>query len=556
MVLEPAAAAIATPDLSRGELAIGRANCSATAFVGRTLRGPLNRPTHVASFAEFQQVFGGLWQPSPLSYAIEQFFDNGGRDAIIVRVMNGGAPPTIDMPCGDEFLTLRALSCGSREFLRASVDYDNINDAEDDRFNLVVQRLRTPGTERIETQESFRAVSISPTATRYVGTVLRDSQLVSLEGTAPRLRPEKTLRSGVTHPIGYIASNPDGDDGGELSDYDVIGSVDQHSGIFALDRFEDIGFLYIPPLARDTEIGASTLLIAGRFCRERRVILIVDPPIAWQSTDDAVRGLRDMNFSSDHAVMFFPRVCATDRLRARTEQFANGGAVAGMLARADEHYPVYALHEPVPELFLRAGTRPTISLSERDRWRLANQGINPLTSIRSANPVRLVPRTLAGGANASAEWAYLYPRRFACMVVNSIERSTRGCAGQYIDRYAWKHVARAVTEFFDDLLLDGAFHGYPAEEAFFVACDERVNSDYDLTTGTLNVLVGFAGGRRGEYHSYLITHSAHATRVRSVAVNQLELQLSAEGVLPIKEHASNAATGIFERYRPLVADEA
>ena len=38
-----------------------------TAFVGRTLKGPLNRAVPVGSFAEFQQIFGGLWQPSTLS---------------------------------------------------------------------------------------------------------------------------------------------------------------------------------------------------------------------------------------------------------------------------------------------------------------------------------------------------------------------------------------------------------------------------------------------------------------------------------------------------------
>ena len=49
---------------------IARRPTSVTAFVGRTLRGPVNRPVAVRSFAEFQHAFGGLWQPSTLSYAI------------------------------------------------------------------------------------------------------------------------------------------------------------------------------------------------------------------------------------------------------------------------------------------------------------------------------------------------------------------------------------------------------------------------------------------------------------------------------------------------------
>ena len=68
---------------------IVRVSTAVTGFVGRALRGPLNRPVRVRSFAEYQQEFGGLWQPSMLSYAVEQFFENGGREAVVVRVVNG-----------------------------------------------------------------------------------------------------------------------------------------------------------------------------------------------------------------------------------------------------------------------------------------------------------------------------------------------------------------------------------------------------------------------------------------------------------------------------------
>ena len=59
------------------EQPIARASAHLTAFVGRTLRGPIDRPVPIQSFADFQQEFGGLWQPSPLSYAVEHFFEQG-----------------------------------------------------------------------------------------------------------------------------------------------------------------------------------------------------------------------------------------------------------------------------------------------------------------------------------------------------------------------------------------------------------------------------------------------------------------------------------------------
>ena len=74
---------------------IVRLPTATTGFVGRALRGPVNQPVRVRNCAEFHQVFGGLWQPGMLGYAVEQYFDNGGREAVIVRVVNGGAPATI-----------------------------------------------------------------------------------------------------------------------------------------------------------------------------------------------------------------------------------------------------------------------------------------------------------------------------------------------------------------------------------------------------------------------------------------------------------------------------
>jgi hypothetical protein len=100
-----------------------------TAFVGRTLKGPVNEPVCINSLAQYAQVFGGQWQSAPLSAAVEQYFEHGGELAVIVRVASGGQAPTIDLPAGEQTLVLVGICPGSREFLRASVDYDGIDPA-------------------------------------------------------------------------------------------------------------------------------------------------------------------------------------------------------------------------------------------------------------------------------------------------------------------------------------------------------------------------------------------------------------------------------------------
>src|SRR3954452_7980341 len=59
---------------------------SITAFIGPTLTGPVDSATTITGFADFQRIFGGLTRTSPLSFAVNSFFLNGGSQAIIVRV--------------------------------------------------------------------------------------------------------------------------------------------------------------------------------------------------------------------------------------------------------------------------------------------------------------------------------------------------------------------------------------------------------------------------------------------------------------------------------------
>jgi phage tail sheath protein FI len=63
---------------------------SITAFIGSARRGPTDVPGSVNSFIDFERLYGGLWAPSTLGYAVQQFFLNGGSQALIVRVAGDG----------------------------------------------------------------------------------------------------------------------------------------------------------------------------------------------------------------------------------------------------------------------------------------------------------------------------------------------------------------------------------------------------------------------------------------------------------------------------------
>jgi hypothetical protein len=491
--------------------AIARLGTARTAFVGRTLRGPVNRPVFITSFAEFQHVFGGLWQPSPLGYAVEHYFDNGGREALIVRVVNGARSATLTLSAGAATLRLRAVRPGTREFLRASVDYDNIPSEDTDGFNLTVQRVRVQGTAQVEDQEIFHKLSLVPTADGYMPRVIGDSELIQLAGELPAQRPDRTLDAASGLATGYVNSNSDGDDGGPLTDYDLIGTAADRTGLFALGNAEYFNFLCIPPLSREQDVGPSALLVGARYCKERRALLIVDPPSHWHTADDALLGMRNWNFSNENALMFFPRVLAHDKLRGHFESFAPCGAVAGMLARGDEATPVWAAAKS-EEGVLRPGYRPTCIVTEDRRMRLATLGVNIIQAVRSAARIGVAARTLAAGAAANADWQYLASRRLALFIVNSIERGTRWLTTAPPRIEVAELAAAQVRAFFESLYEAQTFGTRPMKDAFFVICDQR--SEFQL-------LIGFAGVRKPGMHTFRIVHSASGSNVIPVSLNRL-----------------------------------
>jgi len=507
---------------------IARLSTVRTAFVGRTLRGPVNRPTLIKNFAEFQHLFGGLWQPSTLGYAVEHFFDNGGREALIVRVVNGARSATLTLNAGGAKMTLRALSPGTREFLRASVDYDNISADDTVRFNLTVQRVRVPGGSHVEDQEIFPGLSIVPGDARHVPVVLARSEIIQLVGDVPARRPDRTVDAAGNRATGYVSSGADGDDGAPLTDYDLIGSEIDRTGIFALQNADYFNLLCVPPPSREQDVGPAVLWVAARYCKEHRALLIVDPPSGWHTADDALLAMRDWSCATEDALMYFPRILAHDKLRGHFESFAPCGAVAGMLARTDEASPLWGPAK-LEEAVLRPGYRPTCLVAEDRRVLLALRGVNTLQAVRSVARIGVKPRTLAGGAAGAADWQSLATRRLALFILNSVECGTRWALTAEAEAQLGvaERVAAQVRTFFEGLYESGAFAARRMEEAFFVVCDRRINTAVSAAAGAhaneFRLLIGFTFRGRADFHSFRISHSAAGSKVQPVTLNRLNL---------------------------------
>ena len=67
---------------------------SVSGFVVRSRRGAPDRAVRVRGFADFVSTFGSYAPNAFGAYAVRGFFDNGGADAYVVRVVGAGAAPS------------------------------------------------------------------------------------------------------------------------------------------------------------------------------------------------------------------------------------------------------------------------------------------------------------------------------------------------------------------------------------------------------------------------------------------------------------------------------
>lgn len=74
MPVQPTYPGVYIEELPSGVRTITGVATSITAFVGKAVRGPVDRPVTITSFADFERIFGGLHRDMTLSYAVRDFF--------------------------------------------------------------------------------------------------------------------------------------------------------------------------------------------------------------------------------------------------------------------------------------------------------------------------------------------------------------------------------------------------------------------------------------------------------------------------------------------------
>lgn len=292
-----------------------------------------------------------------------------------------------------------------------------------------------------------------------------------------------------------------------------------------LDLFEQYDGISTVAACGYSDIGSHTALLAHCDKMRFRFALLDSPEVvdditrlkkvatdkpapsggdgAGKAAVNSSGGLRPPESSSGRGAFYFPWMTMRDPFDSKkVVGLAPSGAVAGIFARVDG---TRGVHKAPANEGVAGATSVSYRVTREEQEELNPAGVNVIRFFDDAGVRVWGARTLA---NSASEWRYVNVRRLFNMIEESIDRGTRSAVFEPNDRPLWQAIKRDVGAFLGRIWRDGALMGRTAEQAFFVQCDESINTQDEIDAGRVNVNVGIAPVKPAEFVVFRVSQGA------------------------------------------------
>jgi phage tail sheath protein FI len=293
-----------------------------------------------------------------------------------------------------------------------------------------------------------------------------------------------------------------GDDGGQVTGSDLIGSGALKTGIHAFDDVKDVNFIAIPG-ASDPNVVSQ----AVGYCTVRHdCFFIADPPgkvTKDTPTEDPPKVLDYLNnhitTKTSYGGLYYPWMLIADDVGAGknpTRYVPPSGFIAGLYARIDNTRGVWKAP---------AGTEASVigpisleySVTDAEQDILNPAGVNCIRQFAASGIVVWGARTLS--TRSDPEWRYVPVRRYAIYLEQSIYYGTQWAVFEPNDETLWASLKANIEDFMMGEFRKGALAGATPDKAFKVKCDADLNPPSEVNAGRVNMEVHFAPLKPAEF---------------------------------------------------------
>jgi hypothetical protein len=479
-------------EVSSGVRTISGVATSIGLFIGWAARGPTDKAKRIFSFSDYERAYGGLDLRTPLGYSVKHFFENGGSDAYVIRLvktgLEEGEASTTELAANATAtiggLAFTASSAGKwSESYRVRV---RPRSGATDRFTVEVLSSLTQDV----VAESFENVTMTATDSRAAGVIINDqSQLVTVVVTPATPLPTaeadliKTFTGGLDG--APLEPNTAGFDNAMLDLFE--------KGKIA-DKLDLFNLVCVPKLT----VGTTIKSLQAK-CAAKRAFLLVDSPPEKTWENIAAEIPNYIGTAPSHAAMYFPWVKAPDPLQSNAiRAFPPCGFVAGVMARTDASRGVWKAPAGT-EAAINGAAGLVETLSDQQNGALNPKAVNCLRTMPVYGNIVWGARTLEGDNDRASEWKYVPVRRMALFLEESLFRGTQWVVFEPNDEPLWSQIRLNIGAFMNTLFRQGAFQGTTPREAYFVKCDRTNTTQTDINMGIVNIHVGFAPLKPAEF---------------------------------------------------------
>lgn len=444
-----------------------------TAFLETAFKGPTT-PTRVTSWSQFLTLYGGFSGTTLryLPYAVYQYFNNGGSICYVSRVLGSGATKAtatlVDRAATPQAtLTVTAINEGTW----GSAVWVKVLDRSTDRFDLQVM---VDGSTDDRVVERWNDLSMDATDARYVEKVINSSTqgsqwVVVADALSVTVAPSDRPSIATTQLSG-------GGDGSAPISAAYAASLRQ------FDVVRESLVLNFP--------GNSTnavLIDAVAYCEGRGDCFLVCDTTKGLTAATAIVEAGSLTASS-YAAVYFPWLYTLDAASTtpgQTVLLPPGGAVCGVIAATDlRRGPFKApagLDARIAGITALESQRTDSELDD-----LNSSNVNAIRHHPTGGIVIFGARTL----KRSSKDIYIPVRRNLIYLKDNLKRLTDFAVFEPNNATTWGTLADRCSRFLNEHWSQGGLVGGSPAEAFYVTCDETVNTPQTISAGEVHVEVG------------------------------------------------------------------
>ena len=458
----------------------GTAN-AAGAVIGAFAQGP-ETVTLVTSWYDFVKKFGGYNASFKATFGVGAFFQNGGSELYVKRVLGSDAVAATATIAASTSGNIGSVTSKNRGAAGNNIRVQ-FSAGAGGTYNVSVylEGGASPSDSSAANDllvEQFSNVVLGEeNSTDFVSTVVNaSSEYITITITDVTKAPTANripLTSGAngTAPVAseYVTA------------IDSFGTIDRPLVLFAPEIIATLGSAN----GKTVHDGLTSFAIANNH-------------FAVLDTDDSLTPAQAVTYATSlgavgNAAVYYPNVYISDPLGRSSSALrlvGPAGAMAGMYLFTDRQQGPFKAPAGI-RYAVRGVVAPerTFTSAELDTLNNATAPVNALRSLPGAGVVSMGARTLLQDGTANR---YINMRRSLIYIRKSLSDIAQFALFENNDERLWSQIRTAFTVFLTGYQNQGGLRGTTPAEAFFVKCDAENNPANSIANGEVNIEVGVA----------------------------------------------------------------